>query len=94
MQYLMSTITVQQFKQDLATWLGAARQGEPVLITEHGHVIAQLSPPDTGAAHAMPTGKSMAEWLDQQEQRMQRLFGNRTVADSAAMLDLQRSDRE
>jgi antitoxin (DNA-binding transcriptional repressor) of toxin-antitoxin stability system len=92
---IMSTVTIQQFQQDLATWLGVVGHGEPVLITEQGRVIAQLTPPD--AASLPPPVKpklSMSEWLNLQDQRMKRTFGNRVIADSAAVLDEQRADRE
>jgi hypothetical protein len=58
-------------------------------------VIAQLTPPD--AASLPPPVKpklSMSEWLNLQDQRMKRTFGNRIIADSAAVLDEQRADRE
>ena len=92
---VMSTVTVQQFQQDLATWLGDVGHGEPVLIMEQGRVIAQLTPPDAASLPQPSAPKlSMAEWLDLQDQRMHRTFGNRIIADSAAVLDEQRADRE
>lgn len=91
----MSTVTIQQFQQDLATWLGVVGHGEPVLIMEQGRVIAQLTPPD-GATVQQPVKPklSMAEWLDLQDERMKRTFGDRIIADSAAVLEELRADRE
>lgn len=91
----MSTATVQQISQDLTTWLGLARDGETVAIMDQGQVIAQLGPPvdmvdEEGAS---PT-KSMAEWMELQDRRMKRTFGSRIVADSSALLDEMRADRE
>lgn len=89
----MSTVTIQQFQQDLATWLGVVGHGEPVLIMEQGRVIAQLTPPD--AASLPPPVKpklSMAEWLDKQDEQMKRIFGDRIIADSSAVLNDMRGD--
>ena len=90
----MSTVTVQQISQDLPTWLGLARHGETVAITDQGEIIAQLGPP-VDAARASPSpSKSMVEWMDLQDRRMHGIFGSRFVADSSALLDDMRSDRE
>ena len=90
----MSTATVQQLGQDLAAWLGFARRGETVAITDQGRIVARLTPPDDTTAPAPVASRSMADWLAEQDQRMQRTFGNRIVADSAAVLNDQRADRE
>ena len=90
----MSTATVQQIGQDLTTWLGLVRHGETVAITEQGRVVARLTPPEDTPTPDATKRRSMAEWLAEQDARMQRTFGNRIVADSAALLDDQRSDRE
>ena len=37
---------------------------------------------------------NMADWLAMQDQRMQSIFGNRIIADSAAVPDEQRAERE
>ena len=90
---IMSTATVQQIGQDLAAWLGVVRHGETVAITEQGRIVARLTPPDAVATPAPVVNRSMADWLAEQDERMQRTFGNRIVADSAAVLDDQRGDR-
>jgi len=89
----MSTATVQQIGQDLAAWLGVVRHGETVAITEQGRIVARLTPPDAVTTPAPVANRSMAEWLAEQDERMQRTFGNRIVADSGAVLDDQRGDR-
>jgi len=90
----MSTVTVQQISQDLPTWLGLARHGETVAITDHGQIIAQLGPPVDAVRVSSGPSKSMAEWMELQDRRMQGTFGARLVADSSPMLDDMRSDRE
>lgn len=90
---IMSTVTIQQFQQDLATWLSVVGHGEPVIITEHGRVIAQLTPPDAAVLPKAGSPKlSMAEWLDLQDQRMRDIFGDRVVADSVGVLNDMRGD--
>jgi antitoxin (DNA-binding transcriptional repressor) of toxin-antitoxin stability system len=89
----MSTATVQQIGQDLATWLGLAQRGDTVAIMDHGQVIAQLGPPTSQPEPEAQPLKSMADWLTEQDQRMQQIFGDRIIADSAALLDDQRADR-
>jgi len=91
---VMSTATIQQIGQDLAGWLGFVQRGETVAITDHGRVIARLTPPEVPAIGESAGGRSMADWLAEQDGRMQRTFGGRIVADSAAVLDDLRSDRE
>lgn len=90
----MSTATVQQIGQDLAAWLGVVRHGETVAITEQGRIVARLTPPEETPAPAPAERRSMADWLAVQDQRMQSIFGNRIIADSSAVLDEQRADRE
>jgi antitoxin (DNA-binding transcriptional repressor) of toxin-antitoxin stability system len=90
----MSTATVQQIGQDLASWLGFVRRGETVAITDHGRVIARLMPPDVSSLGESAGSRTMADWLAEQDGRMQRIFGSRILADSAAVLDDLRSDRE
>jgi antitoxin (DNA-binding transcriptional repressor) of toxin-antitoxin stability system len=91
----MSTATIQQIGQDLTGWLGFVRRGETVAITEQGHIVAHLTPPNAAdVTPAVAPKGSMEEWLSIQDARMQRAFGNNIVADSAAMLDDLRADRE
>jgi len=90
----MSTATVQQISQNLPTWLGLVRHGETVAITEHGEIIAQLGPPAETASVQASGSKSMAEWMDLQDRRMQSIFGEKIVSDSSPLLDEMRSDRE
>ena len=91
---IMSTATVQQIGQDLAAWLGVVRHGETVTITEQGRIVARLTPPDAVTTPAPLVNRSMADWLAAQDERMQRTFGNRIIADSASVLDKPRADRE
>ena len=89
----MSSVTVQQISQDLSTWLGLVRHGETVAITDQGQIIAQLGPPAEAVKMSTNPPKSMAEWMELQDHRMQTTFGVRVVADSSPLLDGMRSDR-
>ncbi len=90
----MSTATVQQISQDLPTWLGMARHGETVVITDQGQIVAQLGPPADAVSPSARLSRSMAEWMELQDRRMQSTFGERLVADSSPLLDDMRADRE
>ena len=89
----MSTATVQQIGQDLATWLGLAQRGDTVAIMDHGQIIAQLGPPTSQPEPQAIPLKSMADWLTEQDQRRRRIFGHSIITDSAALLEEQRADR-
>ncbi|MBL9143130.1 MAG: hypothetical protein JNM99_05550 [Verrucomicrobiaceae bacterium] len=87
----MIHVTTEQFARKLSTWLSCVKEGETVAImAEQGGIVAYLLPPDETTLPGPATNRSMADWLDEQDQRMQRTFGNRVVADSAAVLDDQR----
>lgn len=82
----MSTATAEQIDEDFTAWLAAVRRSETVAIVDAGREVARLVP-------AAPS-RRMSEWLDAQDERMRRTFGGRVVADSAAVLDDLRSDRQ
>lgn len=42
----MSTATIQQVGQDLASWLAVVEHGETVAIVDKGRVVARLTPPE------------------------------------------------
>ena len=46
----MTTVEVLELKEDLELYLGRAREGEAVLITERGREIAQLLPASNATA--------------------------------------------
>jgi antitoxin (DNA-binding transcriptional repressor) of toxin-antitoxin stability system len=83
----MSTVSIQQFTQDITTWLGVVENGEPVVITEQGRVIAQLTPPTQSDRVVVQPRKTMDQWLDEQKQRRQGVFGERMITDSVAVID-------
>ncbi len=89
----MSTATVDQMGRDFSAWLAAVQRGETVAIVDAGREVARLVPPAHPQADTAGTSRSMSEWLAAQDQRMQRTFGNRTVVDSAAVLNDLRTDR-
>jgi prevent-host-death family protein len=47
----MRTAGVRELKSHLSEYLRKVKHGETVLVTEHGEVVARLSPPDFERAH-------------------------------------------
>lgn len=93
----MSTATIQQIGQDLATWLGLVQSGETVAIQDQdGRIVARLTPPGDAEVDrpSIKSNRSMSEWLAEQDRRMALTFGSRTIADSSAALNDLREDRE
>jgi prevent-host-death family protein len=45
----MKTVGVRELKNHLSAYLRRVRLGESVLVTDHGEVVAKLSPPSRGA---------------------------------------------
>lgn len=53
----MKTVGVRELKNRLSEYVRLARSGEGVLVTDRGHVVAELAPPGHGAADAsVPAG--------------------------------------
>lgn len=53
----MKTVGVRELKNRLSEYIRQARSGESVLVTDRGHVVAQLTPPTPGAADpTIPAG--------------------------------------
>ena len=73
----MSTATVQQVGQDLASWLAVVEHGETVAIVDKGRIVARLTLPEKTdvppAAPAVPPA-----WPDFAA-RQRAIFGDRDV---------------
>jgi len=53
----MKTVGVRELKNRLSEYLRQAKSGESVLVTDRGHVVAELTPPGHGATDAsVPAG--------------------------------------
>lgn len=48
----MDSAGIRELKNHLSRYLRRVRAGEPIAVTEHGRVIAELRPP-SGATHAV-----------------------------------------
>ena len=53
----MKTVGVRELKNRLSEYIRQVRLGEGVLVTDRGHVVAELTPPGRGATDAsIPAG--------------------------------------
>ena len=53
----MKTVGVRELKNRLSEYIRHVRSGEGVLVTDRGHIVAELMPPGQGAADAsVPPG--------------------------------------
>jgi prevent-host-death family protein len=53
----MKTVGVRELKNRLSEYIRQAKSGEVVLVTDRGHVVAELTPPGHGATDAsVPAG--------------------------------------
>lgn len=55
--WFMKTVGVRELKNRLSEYIRQARSGEGVLVTDRGHVVAELAPPGHGSSDAsVPPG--------------------------------------
>lgn len=59
----MSVATLQQFGQDLPTWLALVERGESIAITQAGRVVARVLPPEPGTEAKAPSPPTL-KWPD------------------------------
>jgi prevent-host-death family protein len=53
----MKTVGVRELKNRLSEYIRQAKSGEGVLVTDRGHVVAELTPPGHGSSDAsIPPG--------------------------------------
>lgn len=53
----MKTVGVRELKNRLSDYIRQVRAGDTVLVTDRGHVVAELAPPGHGAADtSVPVG--------------------------------------
>ncbi len=71
---LMSVATLQQIGQDLPSWVALAQHGETVAITQAGHIVARLMPPEKADATPAPTAVPV-RWPDFAARR-RAIFGD------------------
>jgi len=79
-------VGVRDLRQKLSHYLDIARSGQAVAITEHGKVIAQLVPAETGLKGRLEALQSagMIKWRGNKlavAEPVARLRGKKTVAD-------------
>jgi antitoxin (DNA-binding transcriptional repressor) of toxin-antitoxin stability system len=59
----MSVATLQQFGQDLPSWLALVQRGETIAITQAGRVVARVLPPEASEADHAPA-RPKVSWPD------------------------------
>lgn len=52
----MATAGVRDLKNNLSRYLRRVAEGERILVTDHGRVVAELSPPTLQRRRALPSG--------------------------------------
>ena len=58
---VMSTHSVAEAKNQLSRLIDRALEGEPVVITRHGHPVVELRPVN---AKSVPTAREALAWLE------------------------------
>ena len=93
----MKTVGIRELKNRLSTYLREARAGRTVAITDHGHVVAELTPPRTNGrqdAFAEPVRRGSIT-LRKNDARVYRPRRKRLLAPGVLrrLLDEVRADR-
>ena len=52
---MSTTVGLRELKNKLSTYVAQARSGKSILITDRGHIIAELSPARRGSRAGEPT---------------------------------------
>jgi antitoxin (DNA-binding transcriptional repressor) of toxin-antitoxin stability system len=96
----MKAVPVRELKNRLSSYLREVRDGEVVLVTDRGRVVAELRQPSTGtplAAHDRAIERLCAEGLLvaglPQDARAYRTSPLRRAVASSDLLDAERGDR-
>ncbi len=63
----MSTHSVAEAKNQLSRLIDRALQGEPIVITRHGHPVVEIRPVKPGSS---PTREEKLAWLDANRVRL------------------------
>ena len=86
----MSVATLQQFGQDLPSWMALVRRGESVAITEAGHIVARLMP---ATAPASTPATTTVAWPDFAARR-RAIFGDSVLpaGTAQALIDEDRGE--
>jgi prevent-host-death family protein len=64
----MSTHSVAEAKNQLSRLIDRALNGEPVIITRHGHPVVEIRPV---RANTQPTREEKLAWLDNNRVKLQ-----------------------
>ena len=81
----MKTATVRQLRHDFGSVLNWVEAGEAVGISKRGRLVALLSPPPRSTP---PKKRKRPDFLG----RLKRIYGDKVVADSEAVLSYARGD--
>jgi len=96
----MKAVAVKELKNRLSSYLREVREGEVVLVTDRGRVVAELRQPSSGTpltAHDRAVERLCAEGVLvaglPQDARAYRASPLRRAAASADLLDAERGER-
>ena len=59
----MRKVGIKTLKNDLSKYIRAAAAGETVLVTDRGHVVAEIAPPHISSDGALASNPLLAEDL-------------------------------
>ena len=68
----MRAVGIREIKDKLSKYLGFVRQGETVLVTDRGKVVAQLAPPPVYAPSAHSDDEALARLASAGKVRLAR----------------------
>ena len=57
----MRKVGIKALKNDLSKYIRAAAAGETVLVTDRGHVVAEIVAPQAASEHALTSNPQLAE---------------------------------
>lgn len=49
--YMSATVGIAELRQNLSKFLKQVREGERIVVTDHGKPIAEIGPPPSGESH-------------------------------------------
>lgn len=61
----MKEVGIRELKNRLSEYIRLVRNGEVVMVTDRGHVVAELHPPGVGAVEGMDRYPGLVDWARQ-----------------------------
>lgn len=90
----MATVGVRELRQNLSVYLDRVKKGEAMSVTEHGHVVAMLRPPEaTGSLTERLVAEGRARPATRTIGDLPKPLRVKLTCTLSALLDDQRDDR-